>query len=327
MQILIRVGYFDNRFYTKNIRLSTEGVCTTNGTESFAFLGDLNMRQSILGFNQAKAVELGLTVSDLLLLQYIMYANGEPTMKHIVENEIAYVWLQHQKVMEDLPILNISEGTLRNKLTQFRNAGLIQSKTIANCGGRGSRTYYTVTELTMSLINDTVMTTSQNNDTVTEPCHEKMTSNIELDTNKKLESISKDISKPATPFLGSAKPKTPPKKVAEEKPKKLSLYDKCVAEIYTFTENTELQECLLKYLPIRLAMKDKPIYGLNQWTGMLNKLRGMKNQVAVVKTSTEHGWASFYDNSQNFNVGKDVFSEYGTVKSEKGKDDEFYGSF
>lgn len=280
------------------------------------------MRQSILGFNQSRAVELGLTVSDLLLLQYIMYANGEPTMKHIVENEVAYVWLQHQKVMEDLPILNISEGTLRNKLTQFRNAGLIQSRTIANCGGRGSRTYYTVTELTMSLINDMVKTTSQNNDTVTEPCHAEMTSNIELDTNKKLEYISKDIPKPANSFLGSGKPK--PK---EEKPKKLSLYDKCVAEIYTFTESAELQECLLKYLPIRLAMKDKPIYGLNQWTGMLNKLSGMKNQVAVVKTSIERGWASFFDGNQDSNGGKDVFSEYGTVKSEKGKDDEFYGSF
>lgn len=283
------------------------------------------MRQSILGFNQSKAVEYGLTVSDLLLLQYIMYANGEPTMKHIVEDDVAYVWLQHQKVMEDLPILNISEGTLRNKLTQFRNVGLIQSKTIANCNGRGSRTYYTVTELTMSLINDTVTTTSRKNDMVERPHHEKMTSNIELDSNKKLNTISKDISKSATSFLGSGKPKT--KKVAEDKPKKLSLYDKCVAEIYIFTENAELQECLLKYLPIRLAMKDKPIYGLNQWTGMLNKLAEMRNPVAVVRTSIERGWASFFDGNQSFESKKDVFSEYGTVKSEKGKDAEFYGSF
>ena len=280
------------------------------------------MRQSILGFNQSKAVELGLSVSDLLLLQYIMYANGEPTMKHIVEDEVAYVWLQHQKVMEDLPILNISEGTLRNKLTQFRSAGLIESKTIANCNGRGTRTYYTVTELTMSLINDTVTTTSQNNDMVSRPHHEKMTSNIELDNNKKLDSISKDISKPANTFLGSGKPKP-----REEKSKKPSLYDKCVAEIYTFTDNAELQECLLKYLPIRLAMKDKPIYGLNQWTGMLNKLSNMKDQVAVVKTSIERGWASFFDGTQSFKTEKDVFSEYGTVKSEKGKDEEFYGNF
>lgn len=285
------------------------------------------MRQSILGFNQAKAVELGLTVSDLLLLQYIMYANGEPTMKHIVKNDVAYVWLQHQKIMEDLPILNISEGTLRNKLSQFRSLELIQSVTIANCNGKGTRTYYTITETTMSLINDMKPTMSSENDMESVPCHAEMTSNKQLNNNKQLEDISKDISKPATPFLGSAKPKNLPKKVAEEKPKKPSLYDKCVAEIYTFTDNAELQECLLKYLPIRLAMKDKPIYGLNQWTGMLNKLATMKDQVAVVKTSIERGWASFFDGNQSFETKKDVFSEYGTVKSEKGKDEEFYGRF
>lgn len=285
------------------------------------------MRQTILGFNQSMAVELGLTVSDLLLLQYIMYANSEPTMKHIVEDEVAYVWLQHQKIMEDLPILNISEGTLKNKLTQFRNAGLIQSKTIANCNGRGTRTYYTVTELTTSLMNDQVTTTSQKNDVVSRPRHEKMTSNTELTNNKKLESISKDISEPANTFLGSAKPKTSAKKVAGGKPKKLSLYDKCVAEIYTFTGSAELQACLLEYLPVRLAMKDKPIYGVNQWIGMLNKLAKMNDRVTVVKTSLERGWASFFDSSQSFDTKKDVFSEYGTVKSDKRGEEEYCGSF
>ena len=148
------------------------------------------MRISILGFNQAKAIELNLTTNDLLLLQYIMYANSEPTMKHIVEDEIAYVWLQHKKIQEDLPILNITEGTLKNKLTEFRNKGLIASKTVANTSGRGSRAYYTITELTTSLINDTVnTTTSPENDTVEGPHHSKMTSNIELNGDKE-DSIS-----------------------------------------------------------------------------------------------------------------------------------------
>ena len=83
----------------------------------------------------------------------------------------------------------------------------------------------------------------------------------------------------------------------------------------------------MKYLTVRLAMKDKPIYGVNQWTGMLNKLSSMKNQVAVVKTSIERGWASFFESFDVIVSGKDIFSEYGAVKSEKGKDDEFYGSF
>ena len=128
---------------------------------------------------------------------------------------------------------------------------------------------------------------------------------------------------PETSFLGSCKPK-------EDKPKKLSLYDKCVAEIYTYTNDEKLQECLLKYLAVRLAMKDKPIYGVNQWIGMLGKLKTMNNQIEVVKISTERGWASFFPNNTS-NTGfagkREVFSEYGTVKSEKGKDSEYYGDF
>ena len=140
-----------------------------------------------------------------------------------------------------------------------------------------------------------------------------------IDTNK-IENISKDIPKPTNSFLGSAKPKA--------KEKKLSLYDKCQKEIMQFTDNPELQECLTEYLTIRLAMKDKPMYGVNQWIGMLNKLKDMQNQIAGVRTSTERGWASFFAGGTNtFGDKRDVFSEYGAVKSDKGKDSEFCGSF
>ena len=153
---------------------------------------------------------------------------------------------------------------------------------------------------------------------ISPPPSEKISLN-NIDNNKIESNISKDISQPATSFFGSGKPK--------EKPKKLSLYDKCVAEIYTLTDDAELQKCLLSYLPIRLAMKDKPIYGVNQWTGMLTKLISMKNPVSVVKTSIERGWASFFDGNQDFNSNKDTFSEYGVVKSDKREDSEFYGEF
>ena len=78
------------------------------------------MRQSVLGFNQDKAVQAKLDLTDLMLLQYIMIANGTPDMKHIVKDDISYVWLSHSKIQEDLPILNIAEGTLRNKLSDLK---------------------------------------------------------------------------------------------------------------------------------------------------------------------------------------------------------------
>lgn len=85
------------------------------------------------------------------------------------------------------------------------------------------------------------------------------------------------------------------KSVPGERPVKLSLYDKCVSEIEKGGYSEELQQVLLEYLPIRLAMKDKPLLGVNQWKGMLRKLELMADQVDVVKQSVERGWAAFFD--------------------------------
>lgn len=268
------------------------------------------MRTSILGFNQAKVMELGLTTNDLLLLQYIMYANSEPTMKHIVEDEVAYVWLQHNKIQEDLPILNITEGTLKNKLSEFKNKGLIASKIVSNTSGRGSRAYYTITEMTTSLINDPVdATTSLQNDAVTRPSHSKMTSNIVLDGDKELSNFineittqepddcsSKGYSKEELKeeFLGSVKKGTRRRNIV----RKPTLFDKCVAEIDKYTDRPDLRDKLIQFLKIRLEVKDKP-FGIESWKGMLDKLEQIAKSTCVdyvnlVQQSIDKGWLSFY---------------------------------
>lgn len=281
------------------------------------------MRTSILGFNQSKAIELGLTTNDLLLLQYIMYANSEPTMRHIVEDEIAYVWLNHNKIQEDLPILNITEGTLRNKLAEFKSKGLITSKIIANTSGRGSRAYYTITELTTSLINDTVnATTSFQNDTVEGPHHSKMTSNIELDGDKKLDFIN-EISTPdedcsskgyskeelRNEFLGSAKKSKRTRPIT----KRPTLFDKCVAEIDKYTDLPDLRDKLIQFLKIRLEVRDKP-FGVESWKGMLNKLdqavaECQREYVDVVQQSIDKGWLSFYPIAAKADKKESVFCD------------------
>ena len=283
------------------------------------------MRPSILGFNQAKAIELNLTTNDLLLLQYIMYANSEPTMKHIVEDEIAYVWLNHNKIQEDLPILNITEGTLKNKLSEFKSKGLIASKIVSNNTGRGSRAYYTITELTTSLINDPVdATKSLQNDVVSRPSHSKMTSNIVLDGDKELSNIINDIStRPQDDFnskgyskeelkeefLGSVKKNKSRRNVV----RKPTLFDKCVAEIDKFTDLPELREKLIQFLKIRLEVKDKPL-GVESWKGMLKKLDQAvaecgREYVDVVQQSIDKCWLSFYAITSKVDKKESVFCD------------------
>lgn len=84
-----------------------------------------------------------------------------------------------------------------------------------------------------------------------------------------------------------------------KKQKKPSLYAQCMTAITEFTLAPELVTALENYLPIRLANKEKPLRGINQWKGMLNKLAEYTDKTAeavkIVNRSTENGWATFVD--------------------------------
>lgn len=108
-------------------------------------------------------------------------------------------------------------------------------------------------------------------------------------------------------FLGQLKQKT----------KKKSLYEKCYDDIIEFTTNVGLIEALNDYLKIRLQMKDKPLYE-GTWKGMLKKLDKMDNQIDVVNTSIERGWASFFE-QKSYSKGKEKFGEDDNIISEKGE--------
>ena len=109
-------------------------------------------------------------------------------------------------------------------------------------------------------------------------------------------------------FLGQLKKTT----------KRKSMYDKCYDHILEFTTNVGLIDALTEYLKIRLQMKDKPLYE-GTWKGMLKKLANMDNQIDVVNTSIERGWASFFEPKSS--KGKERFGEDDNVKSVKGEFD------
>jgi hypothetical protein len=120
-------------------------------------------------------------------------------------------------------------------------------------------------------------------------------------------------------FLGSAKRKT--------KPKKESLFSKCEKLNLSYCNNNSsvvLFELLDEYLKLRLQMKEKPIYGVNQWQGILDKLDTLagadeKKKSEIVKQSIERGWASFFDlqSDKSTYKKKDVFSEGNGLSCER----------
>ncbi len=165
------------------------------------------MKYSILGFNQEKIItyskdDLRCDLTDLVLLNFILYAQSNPKMKHIMDEENQpCVWLQHEHILSELPILNITEGTLKNRLLKLRRMDLIASKTVANENTKGTRTYYRTTALLYDMIFDSTSlkndvkdeTTSLKNDVKDVPRHSKMTSDNSINNNTYNNSISNDI--------------------------------------------------------------------------------------------------------------------------------------
>ena len=298
------------------------------------------MLNSIMGCSQEIAYMIDLDLTDILLLYYVMIACGSPDMYHIVvesdyedESNIVLTWLSHKKIIEDLPILRLSEPTIRNRILNLKNSGFIVSRTVHNKKGRGTRTYYGLSnsalnlfkrpnqseqseknkDVTMSLENDIVTTTtSLENDIKTRPRHFKMTSDNKLNIDKEL-NIDKRLDDAETASNTSQS-----KLNSIDKPKKLNVYDKCVLAIqdekYRFTDT--VKEKLTEYLPIRMNKTTVP-FKVDNWYSILKKLTQLSKdediQIKIIQKSIDEKWASFFElKENNYNKRERVFSEYNT---------------
>lgn len=122
-------------------------------------------------------------------------------------------------------------------------------------------------------------------------------------------------------FIGSCKKKS--------KSRGSSLFSKCSEENLRFTNNAITVNMLDEYLKLRLQMKDKPIYGINQWKGILNKLAELtsdeRTMQKIVQQSIERGWATVYPINSSARDIKKVSNEGNTVQAEKVKGDNYSG--
>ena len=289
------------------------------------------MRRTIFNFNQQRAIELGLSVNDLLLLNYIQLANTSHKMEHIEKDGISYVFLSHSKIHEDIPILGYTEGSLKNKLAQLKKQGIIESTMVQNM--RGSKAYYTITDDALDTLFEEYKEEHKEDDGVISKLPQgssendaggnlKVTPNIYLDNNKlenKENIILKNNTDQGLPLVNNGIVNTPlvnnkrkipnininddiqSKSFSDDldkpKKKKLNLYQKMMLEIEKrYSDNQDLSNILRDYVNIRLNIKDKPIRGIGQWTAMLDTLDGLSgDKVAIVKRAIERGWAAFFD--------------------------------
>ena len=246
------------------------------------------MRYSVLGFNQAKVIEANLDIIDLFILQYIQQACGSTTMSHrLDENENPQVWVSHAKLISDLPILNISEGTLKNRLSSLNKNGYISVTIVRNVTGRGSRAYYGLTDNAMQLMYSDA-TTSLQNDVVERPRHAGVTSD------SKLISDSKGVFNTKVLNTGENEDNSETK----SKSKGLNFYQKCVKYTEEYTDDEDIRKVLFDFL--NMLVKNGSLHGnANNWLNKLKKLETYdmdKNTIIqMVQMCIDRGYSGFFN--------------------------------
>lgn len=107
------------------------------------------MKYTILGFSQAKLIELKLDIDDALILRYFIDFKDSGNMsKEIFDNDMFY-WVSYDFLKKDLPILDISKDMVYRKFKKLVNSGILKHKT-KRVGGTFS--FYALSEKYSQLI-------------------------------------------------------------------------------------------------------------------------------------------------------------------------------
>lgn len=111
------------------------------------------MKFTVLGFNQLKAIEYKLDISDLLILRWFVDFNGTGKMaKHIIDNETFY-WIKYDAIIKDIPIINMKKDTIYRRLIKLADAEILKHTTLKKDGTYSLYTFGKNYELMLSDIN------------------------------------------------------------------------------------------------------------------------------------------------------------------------------
>ena len=92
------------------------------------------MKFTIEGFSQKKAVELGLSSEDLVILRWFVDFQGSDKMIKFTTDDGIYTWVNYNYFLEDMPIIKCNRKNLAAKFQHLVDAGVLKHKTIKQGG-------------------------------------------------------------------------------------------------------------------------------------------------------------------------------------------------
>lgn len=255
------------------------------------------MRYTIEGFSQAKAVELGLCVADLIILRwFIDFTATDRMIKREIEGK-EYYWVKYEGILSDLPILSITKDTLYRRLKGLVDVGVLEHITLKEAG---TYSLYKTGENYARLIDDSYELSEKNptgygkkSDRGTEKNPYQNTNQL---NNKKSLPKGKEEQAPSTP-------------------------KKSYTEVFNAPENEHIKEALVKFINVCKGRNIKFQYKtLERWAKTLRDNAGTDKELAmaIVEQSIDKGWKDLYPLK---NTGKNAYVKKEAVSIPVSKED------
>lgn len=126
----------------------------------------MDLKYTILGFNQEKACEVGLELDDLLLIRYFVdFRENEKMISKEIEGK-RYYWINYEGILQELPILKIKKDRIYRKLKRLCDLGILEHKTVKQAG---TYSFYTVGHKYFQLISSTDLSVKKPSGSVKKP--------------------------------------------------------------------------------------------------------------------------------------------------------------
>ena len=255
------------------------------------------MKLFLIGFSQKNALEIRntnqkLDIIDLVILDWLKCFY--PKMKKYFIGEKEYVWIEYQKVLDDMPILDIKKRTVMDRFKKMSELGVLEHTTVYEKDGRkGTYSYFRLADKYFSLLSD-----ENKNDSQGENEYDSVRSNEQGCPSKRTGGVRSNEqgvcvqtnTKDNTLYDCSVNNSSKKNKKTE--------FDILIDE---YTCNDKLKESIYEFIKMRKGIK-KPIttYGLKK---MLNELDSLANDVEtkiqILDRSIMRSWAGVFELNNN----------------------------
>lgn len=131
------------------------------------------MRIAVLNINQSAALRLGLDITDIALIDWMVSFSSSGRMEHRDQEGSLYFWVSYKKVCEDLPVLGLSERSAARRFSSLVDKGIFRSVKIAT--NRGLKVYIGVIPEAYEALYVDSQAMSPKSDMQTAACHSEDT--------------------------------------------------------------------------------------------------------------------------------------------------------